>query len=110
MPITRADLPAFLISDVDAHVTKTGVWVYVGGGAGSWTIAPASPVPRATDSQTYFIKVRASAGALTLNRSNADTFAHGAGNPTSITLQPGQSALLVPISGAVWEVLFLPAA
>jgi len=105
--LTRSDLPAFFISDTDAHISKAGIWVYVGGGAASWTIAPAGPSPRATDAQTYFIKVRASAGPLTINRSNADTFAHGTTNPTSITIQPGHSVLLVPSTPIAWEVLYL---
>lgn len=104
--LTRNDLPTFLLSDTDTHVSKTGTWIYAGGGAGSWTISPAMPSPRAADSQTYIIKVRGTAGALTLNRSNADVFAYGGVTPTSITLQPGQTVILTPAGANVWEVLF----
>lgn len=107
---TRTDLPTFLIADIDAHISRTGVWVYAGTGVAAWTIAPAAPTPRAPDSQSYFIKVRGNAGALTINRSNADNFAHGTGLVSSITLQPGQSALIVPSAPNIWEVLFLASA
>jgi len=105
--LTRTDLPTFLLSDTDTHISKTGVWVYAGGSAGSWTIAPAQPSPRATDSQTYFVKVRATAGPLTVGRSNADTFAYGSTNPISVTIQPGQTAMFTPGPSNVWEVAFL---
>lgn len=105
--LTKNDLPVFLIVDTDAHISKAGVWVYAGTSAGSWTVPPALPSPRALDSQTYFVKVRATAGPLTLNRSNADTFAYGPSSPTSITVQPGQAVLLTPGTSNVWDVSFL---
>lgn len=105
--LTKTDLPTFLLSDTDVHVSKTGVWAYAGSSPGSWTIPPATPSPRATDSQTYFIKVRATAGPLTINRSNADFFAYGAAPVVSITLQPGQSVMLTPGGPNMWDVSFL---
>lgn len=100
----KNDLPAWVTTDTDAHVSKSGRWVYAGTSAGSWTIAPASPTPRSGDSGWYWISVRGTAAPLTLGRSNADTFNAAAGSLTSITIQPGQSVLLVPSGGAAWEV------
>jgi len=100
----KNDLPVWVTTDTDAHVSKMGRWVYAGTSAGSWTIAPASPNPRSTDAGWYWISVRGTAAPLTLNRTNADTFNAAGGSLTSITIQPGQSVLLVPSGSAAWEV------
>ncbi|MCZ9884045.1 SGNH/GDSL hydrolase family protein [Arthrobacter sp. B2a2-09] len=100
----KNDLPVWVTTDTDAYVSKSGRWVYAGTSAASWTIAPASPTPRSGDSGWYWISVRGTAAPLTLGRSNADTFNAGGGSLTSITIQPGQSVLLVPSGGAAWEV------
>lgn len=101
---TKADLPVWVTTDTDAHVSKMGRWVYAGTSAGAWTIAPASPSPRSGDAAWYWISVRGTAAPLTLNRTLADTFNAAGGSLTSITIQPGQSVLLVPSGGAAWEV------
>ena len=100
----KNDLPVWVTTDTDAHVSKAGRWVYAGTSAGSWTIAPASPTPRSGDAGWYWISVRGTAAPLTLSRSNADTFNAAGGSLTSITIQPGQSVLLVPSGSAAWEV------
>jgi hypothetical protein len=101
----KNDLPVWVITDTDAQVTKVGRWVYAGtSGPGNWSIAPASPSPRSTDAAWYWISVRGTAAPLTLTRSNADVFTFAGGNQTSLTLQPGQSVLLVPAGSNVWEV------
>lgn len=104
MILHKNDLPVWVTTDTDAHVSKMGRWIYAGTSAGSWTIAPASPSPRAGDAGWYWISVRGTAAPLTLTRSNADTFNVAAGSLTSITIQPGQSVLLTPSGGAGWEV------
>jgi hypothetical protein len=104
MTIHKNDLPVWVTTDTDAHVSKVGRWVYAGTSAGSWVIAPASPTPRSGDAAWYWISVRGTAAPLTLNRTNADTFNAAGGSLTSITIQPGQSVLLVPSGGAAWEV------
>lgn len=100
----KNDLPVWVTTDTDAHVSKMGRWVYAGTSAGAWSIAPASPSPRSGDAAWYWISVRGTAAPLTLNRSNADTFNAAGGSLTSITIQPGQSVMLVPSGTASWEV------
>lgn len=104
MTLHKTDLPLWVITDTDAHVSKAGRWVYAGTSPGAWSIAPASPTPRSGDAAWYWISVRGTAAPLTLNRFNADTFNVAGGSLTSLTIQPGQSVLLVPSGTAAWEV------
>jgi len=104
MTLHKNDLPVWVTTDTDAHVSKAGRWVYAGTSAGAWTVAPVSPSPRSNDAAWYWISVRGTAAPLTLNRSNADTFAAAGGSLTSIVIQPGQSVLLVASGANVWDV------
>jgi hypothetical protein len=104
MTLHKNDLPVWIVTDTDAHISKSGLWVYAGTGAAAWTVAPAAPTGRSGDAAWYWIKVRGTAAPLTLNRSNADTFSSAGGALTSITIQPGQSVLLIPAGTAAWEV------
>jgi len=104
MTLHKNDLPVWVTTDTDAHVSKAGRWVYAGTSAGAWTIAPAAPAPRSGDAGWYWISVRGTAAPLTLNRSNSDVFNAAGGSLASITIQPGQSVLLVPAGTAAWEV------
>lgn len=106
---SRADAPVFLVTDTDAHVTKSGTWVYASSGAGSWTIPSVNPIKQ-NDSQAYEIQVRETAGPLTLTRTGGDTFQLGALSPSSIVVQPGQSVRLTPGNASSWCVAGLPTA
>ena len=107
--LTRADVPIFPILDTDAYITRSGVWIYAAAAAGSWTIAKITAGPRADDAQAYFVRVRPAAGPLTITTTSTDTFAYAGAYVSSITVQPGQSVLLVPGGGSVWEVFFASA-
>jgi lysophospholipase L1-like esterase len=99
---TRAAFPAFQVIDADAHVTQSGTWVYAAtSNDGAWTLA--APAQGRPDGQLYVIKVRDTARKLVLS---GGTFFYGALTPSTLTIQPGQTAVLVP-AGSSWDVLFL---
>jgi hypothetical protein len=107
--LTRADLPLFPILDTDAYITRSGVWVYAGSAAGSWTIAKITAGPRADDAQLYFVRVRPAAGPLTVTTTGGDNFYYAGTTSSTLTIPPGQGAVIVPSSGGTWEVLFMQA-
>jgi hypothetical protein len=107
--IPKADLPLFPIIDTDAFITRSGVWVYAASTAGSWTISKITAGPR-SDAQLHFVRVRPTAGPLTITTTGSDTFYYAGASLSSITIPPGQSALITPASGGNWEVFYLSAA
>lgn len=106
--ISRADLPLFPILDTDAFLTRSGVWVYAGSAAASWQIAKITAPPR-SDAQLYFVRVRPTAGPLTITTTGSDVFTYAGANVSSITVQPGQGVLITPSNGGAWEVFFASA-
>jgi lysophospholipase L1-like esterase len=105
---TTADVPVRTVVTTSANITSSGVWVYAGAAAANWTIAPIFPTPRKIDSQMYFIKVRESAGPLTITTSSGNNFLVGGIAQSTYTLQPGESVIIVtdgtnwmPMAGAM---------
>lgn len=99
--LKRADLPVQTIVNANAHITHTGIWVYAGTSPGGWTVAPIFPAQRRSDPAVFFIKVRDTAGPLTITRSAADNFQTGGVSSATFTLQPGESAIIVS-DGSFW--------
>lgn len=98
--LLRSDLPTYVMTGT-AHVTGAGIWVYAGTSAATWTVTPQQPSPRKMDSALIFIKVRDTAGPLTLTRSSSDNFQFAAATATTMVLQPGESIILLS-DGTNW--------
>lgn len=99
--LKRADLPVQTIVNANANITHAGIWVYAGTGVGGWTISPIFPATRRTEPAVFFVKVRDTAGPLTITRSSSDNFQTGGVSSSTFTLQPGESAIIVT-DGTFW--------
>lgn len=102
-------LPVFTTTTAaNVLIGETGVWTYAGATAAAWNLAPIFPSPRKLDGQLYIVKVRDTAGPLTITAQTNQFMAGGAAS-TTLLLQPGESVILVN-DGTYWMPIGLTAA
>ena len=94
MTITINDLPRFLAAGDRMRVGVSGVYIFTGTVASSWTVALGAPTsPRRKEAAFYFVKNEGTA-ILTLNASSPNNFYDGSSS-SSIAIAPGGGVTLL---------------
>lgn len=102
--LTREDLPTFALTTNLVNIGRSGFYLYASSAAAPfWTIGLINPAGRKRDPQIYFVTSRN--GAITITASGSDTFLVGGVTSTTLTVNPGESVLIVT-DGTYWLPMY----
>jgi hypothetical protein len=106
--MTPFDIPIFVTQHASTTMSGGGFWEWAGGTAGTWNLAAMKPANRASKPQVYYVKVKDTAAPLTITARPGDTFKFGGASVSSITLQPGEGAVIFG-DGTDWATMLITA-
>lgn len=107
--LTPDDFRLHIFSASTVSINECGLWLYAGTGGGSWTMPVRAPSyaagqTRRSDASVYWVGCMSTAAPLTVNRASTDNFLYGGTTSATITVNPGESVMIVD-DGGYWFVM-----